>query len=187
MRRRGRMTGLSGGLLVSGALLAGVVGPALSAAAEPSVYALPGQWRDDGGHTLTLEALQGKRVAITMAYTSCNRICPVTFQWLNDLQERADQAHETLDIVVVSYDPKNDTPESWAAFRKKFHYERPNWHFLSGTERDTRLLARMLGLSDYWSMEDHVFHDFGISMVDGEGHIVQRLKWEGNNRPISRR
>jgi cytochrome oxidase Cu insertion factor (SCO1/SenC/PrrC family) len=101
----------------------------------------------------------------------------MTFHTLDLLQSRLDRDGRVAQMVVVSYDPKNDTAAAWAAFRRRRHLERPNWHFLSGDPQTTRRLARALGLGDFWSADKHVVHDFRIVLLDGDGRIAKTLGW----------
>ena len=76
------------------AMLIALALPLLSVAAgEPSpgtppttLSRLPPSWRDDRGETLQLQALRGAPIFVTMAYTSCHRICPMTMARLEQLQ-----------------------------------------------------------------------------------------------------
>jgi cytochrome oxidase Cu insertion factor (SCO1/SenC/PrrC family) len=101
----------------------------------------------------------------------------MTFHTLDLLQSRLDRDGRVAQMVVVSYDPRNDTAAAWAAFRRRRHLERPNWHFLSGDPQTTRRLARALGLGDFWSADKHVVHDFRIVLLDGDGRIAKTLRW----------
>jgi cytochrome oxidase Cu insertion factor (SCO1/SenC/PrrC family) len=101
----------------------------------------------------------------------------MTFHTLDLLQARLDRVGSAAQMIVVSYDPENDTAAAWAAFRKRRHLNRPNWHFLSGDPQTTRRLAKALGLGDFWSADRHVVHDYRIVRLDGDGRIARALRW----------
>jgi cytochrome oxidase Cu insertion factor (SCO1/SenC/PrrC family) len=156
-------------------LLLALALPLPSAAGEPTGPSaatlfdrLPPSWRDDRGETLRLSALRGQRIFVTMAYTSCHRICPMTMTRLEQLQRDLDARGIGADFLVVSYDPGNDDSVAWRRYRTSHRLLRDNWHFLSGTPADTERLARALGF-EYWRDGDHVMHDFRIVALGGDG------------------
>lgn len=122
---------------------------------------------------LELQELRGQRIFITMAYSSCHRVCPMTMERLTELQQALDARGLSAEFLVVSYDPGNDDPRAWRRYRTDHQLLRDNWHFLSGTPADTERLARVLGF-DFWRDGEHVMHDFRIVAldVDGAQHAV---------------
>jgi protein SCO1/2 len=166
------------------------------ALAQPAVWALDGnvngvpvgslygsamQWTEDSGKVVSLDQWKGRTVIISMAYSTCRRTCSATFKKLEELQAALDLRKQEAEIVLVSYDPKNDTPETWAQYRRQRGLNRKNWHFLSGSERDTKQLSRLLGLADFWSYDGHVLHDFKISILNPVGVIIKQLAWQDLN------
>jgi protein SCO1 len=129
---------------------------------------LPPNWHDDHGGTLRLSTLHGQRIFVTMAYTSCHRICPMTMTQLAEIQRELDARGMSAEFIIVSYDPDNDDAAAWRRYRAGHHLLRHNWHFLSGTPTDTERLARALGF-DFWRDGEHVMHDFRIVALGGDG------------------
>ena len=86
-----------------------------------------------------------------------------------------------IEVVVVSYDPKADSPVSWSQYRRKHRLSRSNWHFLTGTPAGTRQFAEAIQFR-YWSYDEHVVHDFRILMIRPDGEIAGSLDWETRNR-----
>jgi protein SCO1 len=148
-----------------------------SARTDPSLYVRPWTWTEDSGRQVSLAAWRGQSVFLSMAYSSCRSTCAMTFHTLERLQARLDLLGRTAQIIIVSYDPKNDTAAAWTAFRRHRHLRRPNWHFLSGDPQSTRQLARALGLGDFWSAERHVVHDFRIAVLDADGQVTRFMEW----------
>jgi len=129
---------------------------------------LPPRWRNDHGDLLRLSALHGQRIFVTMAYTSCHRICPMTMMRLDQVQRELDTRGMSAEFIIVSYDPGNDDAAAWRRYRASHGLLRDNWHFLSGTPADTERLARMLGF-EFWRDGEHVMHDFRIVALGGDG------------------
>jgi cytochrome oxidase Cu insertion factor (SCO1/SenC/PrrC family) len=164
-------------LALTGLALALCNGQAVHAL-EYSLYSAKIKWTDDGGQSVTLDQWRGKPVLITMAYSNCRKICSVSMKKLEEFQKTLDERGQEAEIVVVSYDPVNDTPQAWRDYRSNRGLNRKNWHFLAGTERDTMRFAKLLGLDAYWSYHGHILHDFRISILDQNGVITRQVEWQ---------
>lgn len=138
------------------------------------IMALPAVWQDDQGQFVRLAQWAGEPVIITMAYGTCRKVCSTSLRRMEEVQALADAAGQNLQFVVVSLDPKADTPEDWRAFRRVHRLERGNWHFIRGTPKDTRTLASLLGIG-YWLYDDHVVHDFRVLRLGLHGEIEAML------------
>jgi len=151
-------------------LLTGAGGLMASTDAIKLLDRLPPSWRDDRGETLRLADLDGHRIIVTMAFTSCHRICPVTMTRLSELQHDLDARGTSADFLIVSYDPRNDDPAAWHRYRVSHQLLRENWHFLTGTPADTRRLERLLGF-ETWNYDEHVIHDYRIVLLSDDGTL----------------
>jgi cytochrome oxidase Cu insertion factor (SCO1/SenC/PrrC family) len=150
-------------------LLPPVAGSQVSGAdATVLLNRLPANWRDDHGEQMKLATLQGRRIFVTMAYSTCHRICPLTLARLADLQRDLDVRGLSAEFLIVSYDPSNDDAAAWHRYRTSHGLLRGNWHFLVGTQPDTERLASILGF-EYWRDGEHVMHDFRIVALADDG------------------
>ena len=138
---------------------------------EARLDQLPQSWHDDQARDLALTALRGHRVVLTMAYATCHRICPMTIDELKRMQRAVDARGETVEFVIVGYDPKNDSPAVWHQYRLSRRLNRDNWHFLSGSRDATNQLAHQLGFP-FWQYEEHVMHESRAVLFDSQG--IQR-------------
>jgi cytochrome oxidase Cu insertion factor (SCO1/SenC/PrrC family) len=131
---------------------------------------LPQHWRDEQGQALALTDLIGHRVILSMAYTRCHSICPATLGQMLRMQAALDARGEQASFVIVGYDPDNDEPASWRQYRLNRHLARSNWHFLTGTPRTIRQLARQLGF-EFWAYDSHIMHDSRIVVFNNQGLV----------------
>lgn len=137
---------------------------------------LEATWRDSDGKDFQLGAVHEPVIIVTMAYTACRRVCGTTTLVLSDLQRRLDAAHRSAQIIVVSFDPTEDSPQDWQDYRQHRGLTRDNWHFLSGSDRSTHQLARYLDM-DYWRYHDHIVHNFRIAAFDAHWHVIGDVDW----------
>ena len=167
-----RMTRVRGALSTAAILLPLMAAGAAAAPPEAGglLDRLPPTWRDDRGGTLRLPEMLGEQVFVTMAYSNCHRICPMTMKRLGQLQRELDARGSSAEFLIVSYDPGNDDPAAWRRYRASHHLTRDNWHFVTGTPADTERLARLLGF-EYWHYDEHVMHDYRIVALGGDGAL----------------
>ena len=166
---RGFPHAVTGILLAVAALL-----PVPAACAPFSFYTLPNSFVDDQARAVHLSEWHGKPLILTMEYSSCRFMCTTTFSKLKAVQAAADEKKIPIDFMIVSLDPKNDTPEAWKQYRISREVERSNWHMLTGTEATTKEFASLIGIK-YWSMDEHIFHDFKIVRLNAQGEIEKEI------------
>ena len=147
------------------------VWPTPANASAARLAELPPTWRDDRGQLFDLRILQGHAVVLTMAYTTCHRVCPLTMHRLQQLQRDLDRRGTTAEFLVIGYDPDNDDAATWHQYRESRHLTRSNWHFLVGTHAAVEQTARQLGF-EFWKMDQHVVHDSRILSFDEQGTVV---------------
>jgi protein SCO1/2 len=163
-----------GGLLSLG--LGARAAPSRLGTGERGLWELAGLWEDDQERRVTMAEWAGRPALLTMAYGSCRRICSTSLRLLQQAQQEADARGIDLSVIVVSLDPRVDTPAAWRQFRQERALQRPNWHFLEGSPALVQRVAALLEMK-YWVYDDHVLHDLRIAAVDAAGRIVARMDW----------
>jgi protein SCO1/2 len=166
------------GLLCTVLLLLGQ--NALAADATTDLYSLPYSWQQDDGATVRLEHWRGRPLLLAMAFTTCRETCSYTLHRLQQIDKAAKARGQQVDIVVVSYDPKNDDAAAWSLYRRRHHLQASNWHFLSGSDEATQVLAKALH-SPFWVYDEHVMHEFRVTLLNGSGRIDGVLTWANRN------
>ena len=133
-------------------------------------------WTDSDGAAHTLDDYRGRTVLMTMSYTACRKTCSSSMLVLRKMQEILARQGRDAAIVVVSYGPSRDSPAEWRHYREVRRLP-DSWHFLSGTEADTRRLADFLELK-FWVYDEHVMHDFRIVVFDADGNRKRDILWD---------
>jgi protein SCO1/2 len=137
-------------------------------------YALPYAFTNDRNETVHLSQWRGKPLILTMEYSNCRFMCTTTFSKMKAIQAAADQKKMQIDFMIVSLDPKNDTPQAWHQYRISREVDRNNWHLLTGSEATTKEFANLIGIK-YWTMDEHILHDFKIVRLNANGEIEKAI------------
>lgn len=132
-------------------------------------------WLDDAGKPVTLSRWRGRPVVMSMEYSNCRSICSIAQRKLQQIQVEADRRKLDLEFIVVSLDPKNDTPASWREYRKARDVPMPNWHFLTGSRGATDRMVRELGVK-WWYYDEHIMHEIRIVRLAPDGEFVKVMK-----------
>jgi protein SCO1/2 len=77
-------------------------------------------------------------------------------------------------FVLVTLDPRNDTPARLRVFKDSHGLAGDRWHLLAGTEKQTRELGRMLGARASYD-DNHIDHDVRILVFDQDGRLLHHF------------
>jgi protein SCO1/2 len=145
---------------------------------EMSIFQLPSVWNTQEGKQIEFKDLQGEPLVVVMIYTSCRTACPRLVADMRGIEAVvAEKETKGIKYVLVSIDPKNDTPEKLKAFAKENGMDGPQWLFLQGTEDGVRDFANILAVK-YKEISPMDFsHSNIISVFDKKG--VLRYQKEG--------
>lgn len=148
-----------------------------AATSDSSLYRSPTKWIDDKSNNFSLSELQGKKVIMAMAYTSCQGTCPMIVSKLKKIESHFNQKNIKIEIVIITFDPGFDTPERNASFyREKMGIKKENWHFLTGSENETRKMSMLLGIKYAVNpISKAIIHDNKIILINESGEIEKKL------------
>ncbi len=90
-----------------------------------------------------LSDFRGKWVLLFFGYTYCPDVCPTTLADLARVMELLGKDAEKLQVIMISVDPKRDTPERMATYVQHFH---PSFIGLTGTDEQIREVATRYGI-----------------------------------------
>lgn len=153
---------------------AGATAPGLRASALPEELqraAPPIRLRDADGALVDTDTLAGTPYAVTFIFSECPDVCPLIAQELKLALEQIDarEGAEDVEVLMVSVDPRGDTPEAARRFLERNRLP-ANMRFLVGSQAE---------LSPVWS--DYFVgpqdpdrravstHSAAIWLVDGTG------------------
>jgi protein SCO1/2 len=163
-----------------------VVGSAFAApAAAPlpkdSVYQLPLPLTDQHGRTADWRQHRGQPQVVAMFYTSCQYICPLIVDSGKAVEHALTPAEQAkLGILLISMDPKRDTPAALMTVAKKRGLDASRWSLASPRADDVRSVAGVLGVR-YRQLADGEFnHTSALLLLDRDGRIVARTEKIGS-------
>lgn len=145
---------------------------------EMSIYQLPAVWNTQRGDQIEFKDLQGETLVMVMIYTSCRTACPRLVADMRGIEGAVNaKSSDPVKYILVSIDPKKDTPERLFSFAKENGMEDDQWVFLQGTEESTRDFANILAVK-YKEISPMDFsHSNIISVFDKKG--VLKYQKEG--------
>jgi protein SCO1/2 len=155
------------------AILVGAAGCQIGlypAGASGPLFAQRGAWTDDRGEAIALESFRGAPVVVTAFYTSCTVRCPLTIGKLHEVDDAFRASGRVVPIILLTLDPRTDTPDRLRRFKQTRNLP-DHWHFIRGSDSDTRGLARYLHVNAAYD-DGHIDHDVRIDVFDANGRLL---------------
>ena len=141
------------------------------------------QFKDETGKVVHLGDYFGagkKPVMLTMLQLTCDQICSAQFGAMTTtFRDRAFgfTPGKEFEVLTVSIDPK-ETPEIASDVQTEQLKALGNpaakdgWHFLTGDAKNTKSLAKALGVKYIWDDQSKQYiHPDGIALATPDGHI----------------
>jgi len=139
---------------------------------QNSIFNLQSKWEQPDGTEIKLGDLKGKVLVMVMIYTSCKTACPRLTLDMKEIEAKvAHKDLEDLRYVLISIDPKNDTPEKMREFLKNNKLEDKQWLFIRSSEANTRELANVLAVK-YKQISPMDFSHSNIISVFSKGGLL---------------
>ncbi|MGZ3808657.1 MAG: SCO family protein [Bacteriovorax sp.] len=136
------------------------------------------EWKDEKNKSFKLSNLHGKKVLMAMAYTSCQGTCPMIVSKLKKSEKLFLDKKVSVEVVLITFDPEFDTPaRNLSYYREKMSIEKESWHFLSGSDSETRKMSMLLGIRYAKNPQSGtIVHDNKIVLINEEGEIQKRIE-----------
>ena len=137
------------------------------------------------GKGLKLQELHGKPLVLSLIYTSCYQICPMTTRHLASVVEKAREAlgKDNFSVAILGFDSQFDTPQAMKHFAKKQGIDNADWYLLSADDKTIAALTRELGFLFFTSPNgfDHVVQ---ATVIDAEGVVYRQVYGEVFETPL---
>lgn len=128
------------------------------------------------GEKVSLSDFRGKPLIISMVYTSCYQICPMTTRYLSGVVEKARDAlgDDSFSAAVIGFDTGVDTPDAMQYFANKQGISDKNWQLLSIDGRDIDALSKDLGFL-YYPTSSGFDHLIQATIIDADGKVYRQV------------
>lgn len=147
-----------------------------------SIYNLPSKWTTQDGKDIELKSLRGNVLVMVMIYTSCKAACPRLVADMRDIESKLEKkTKQHVKLILVSIDPKTDTPERLKSFAIENKMNQDPWIFLRSSEEDTREFAAVLAVNYKQISPIDFSHSNIISVFNPEGELVFQQEGLGVN------
>ena len=131
---------------------------------------------DATGRRVAFGDFRGKPLVISLVYTSCYQICPMTTRHLVQAVAKAREAlgEKSFHAILVGFDAKTDTPEAMRYFAAQQGVPEQGWSVLSIDAENVEALARDLGFTYFPSAAgfDHIIQ---TTIADAGGRIYRQV------------
>ena len=143
------------------------------------------QFSDASGRRLDLAELRGKPLVLSMVYTSCHQICPMTTRHLAKV---IDKARDTLggdsfNVALVGFDTAMDTPPAMAYFARQQGVDDDGWYLLSATPATIEALSEEMGFL-YYKSSNGFDHLIQASVIDADGVVYRQVYGQVFDTPL---
>lgn len=135
------------------------------------------------GETISLAALRDRPLVISLVYSACSSVCPVTTQHLIGAVEKANQffGPEKFQVLTIGFDARNDTPARMAQFASTQGITAPNWRVASADAATITAILRDLGFS-YSNVAGGFDHITQTTILEPGGRVYRHVY--GDEFPI---
>jgi len=137
------------------------------------------------GNPVSLSDFRGKPLVLSMIYTSCYHICPMTTRHLSKVVQKARNAlgDDSFSVAVIGFDTQVDTPAAMQYFANKQGISDKGWNLLSITEADVTRLSKDMGFQFFPSSNgfDHLIQ---ATIIDAEGKVYRQVYGQVFDTPL---
>jgi protein SCO1/2 len=146
------------------------------------------QFSDLGGDfTLTsqtgpvsLSDYEGKVVVMYFGFLTCPEVCPNSLNVIRTALKRLDkESQQAAQAILVSIDPKRDTPEKLAKYAEFFH---PNLVGITGSQGEIDAVTKQYGAFYNFTEIESVSLEYGVEhssryyVIDQQGKLVTAMR-----------
>ncbi len=140
---------------------------------------------DARGRALSLHDLRGKPLVLSLVYTSCYHICPMTIRHLSTVVEKAREAlgEDSFNVALLGFDAQHDNPQAMLHFAEKQGVADAGWRLLSADPDTINALTGELGFAFFPSPNgfDHIVQ---ATVLDADGRIYRQVYGEVFDTPL---
>jgi len=137
------------------------------------------------GRSVSLNDFRGKPLVVSMIFTSCYQICPMTTRHLAKVVDKARDAlgDDSFSVAVIGFDTRVDTPEAMQYFANKQGISHKGWQLLSIAGEDIDALSQDLGFI-YFPSSNGFDHIIQATIIDADGKVYRQVYGQVFETPL---
>jgi protein SCO1/2 len=140
---------------------------------------------DANGQPFDFARLRGKPLVVSMIFTSCYQVCPMTTQHLARVidKARATLGENKFNVALIGFDTAVDDPAAMRYFAARQGVADDGWHLLSGDAETVAALSQDLGFQFFPSSNgfDHLIQ---ASVIDADGRVYRQVYGQVFETPL---
>ena len=137
------------------------------------------------GDQVMLSELRGKPLVLSMVYTSCYQICPMTTRHLAGVIGKARDAlgDDSFNVALIGFDSAVDTPAAMRYFADRQGVGDRDWRLFSTSAETVDALSADLGFQ-YFRTSNGFDHLIQASVVDADGKLYRQVYGQVFETPL---
>lgn len=142
---------------------------------DKSLYQAGSRWTNDAGKQIKLGELRGRPQVVAMFFGNCQSACPLIVHDMQQIEAAlTPRQRARVGFTLVTFDPKRDTAEALAEYRRARDLAAERWTLLRGEADDVQELAALLGVRYKQDARGQFAHSNVITVLNAEGEIVHQ-------------
>lgn len=140
---------------------------------------------DRDGTRVRLSDYRGKPLLVSLIYTGCTQVCPMTTKFLGKAVREAQDTlgRDAFSVVTIGFNLPFDNPTAMKTFAKQQGVDLPHWNFLSPDAEGIERLMHDLGFSSSANASgfDHVTQ---LTILDANGRVFRQIYGDSFELPM---
>jgi protein SCO1/2 len=145
---------------------------------EGAIGRLVGEYvlTDSMGQPLALDSYRGRPLVVSLVYTSCSSVCPVTTQHVLQAVREARRVlgEDSFAVLTLGFDARRDTPAQLDAFARTQGINLADWRLASADAATIEALLGDLGFS-YDAAAGGFEHITQTTILDADGRVYRQV------------
>jgi protein SCO1/2 len=140
---------------------------------DPPKIAPTIQVNNSAGDQFTLAEQEGKITLLYFGYAYCPDVCPATLAILSQVFNELELSPSQAQVVMITVDPERETPDSVAAYARRFH---PDFLGLWADEDTLQSIMQAYGVVAIQEPSDDperylITHTARVFLIDKQGFL----------------
>jgi protein SCO1 len=131
---------------------------------------------DQDGHAFSLRSYEGRPVLVDFIYTRCPTLCGVLGDDFHRVLQLTAGAGAPIDLLSISFDPKNDDREALQLYGDRYGAKAPRWRIARpADERGLAELMQSFGVVVIPDGAGGFIHNSAVYLIDTRGRLARIL------------